>query len=219
MSQLLKIDVVSDFVCPWCYVGKKRLEAALTLLPHVNAQVNWLPFQLSPDMPREGRRRIDHYREIFGEQRAEQIMANMRDTGTEEGISFGSSPDAMSPNTLAAHALLLAASEEPHVDIDALVEALFRAHHVDCADIGDIEVLVRLAIDAGMDEDAARSRLSNRADEGNVENMIRENAARGVSGVPFFVINDRYGISGAQPADTLVDAFKQIVSESGERRD
>ena len=93
----LTIDVVSDIVCPWCYVGKKRLEAALAQRPDLDVNVNWQPYQLSPDMPREGRKRRDHYEQIFGSERAEQIMASMRQTGEEEGIAFGSDPEAMSP--------------------------------------------------------------------------------------------------------------------------
>ena len=213
MSEPVRIDIVSDFVCPWCYVGKKRLEQALQLVSDVPVEISWQPFQLSPDMPREGRRRADHYREIFGAERADQIMASMRDTGAEEGIAFGADPNAMSPNTLSAHTLLFWAAEDPGVDADAIAEALFAAHHVECADIGDHEVLVRIAAAAGMDGEAVRERLAAGDDEERVQTLISEAAARGVSGVPFYIVNDRYGISGAQPADVLADALRQIASE------
>lgn len=213
MSSSLTIEIVSDFVCPWCYVGKKRLEKALAQFPDVDAAIRWLPFQLSPDMPREGKLRREHYEQIFGARRGEQIMASMRDTGIEEGIEFGSQPDAMSPNTLAAHTLLHWASEDDQVDADALAEALFRAHHVDCVDLGDPDVLVALAAAAGMHADTVREKLAARADEDVVQASMRESAQRGVSGVPFYVVNQRYGISGAQPADALADMFRQILAE------
>ncbi len=218
MSQTLNVEMVSDFVCPWCYVGKKRLEKAVALLREKGADVTvdlkWQPFQLSPDMPREGRNRADHYRAIFGAERAQQIMASMQDTGRDEGIAFGASPDAMSPNTLSAHALLLWASETPGVDSDAVAEALFSAHHEACADIGDHEVLAGIAAEAGMDGAEVRRKLESGEDEGRVLEMIRQSAARGVSGVPFFIVNDRYGLSGAQPPEVLVDAFEQIAADA-----
>jgi len=213
MSRKLQIEIVSDFVCPWCYIGKKRLEKALDAAPEVSADIEWRPFQLSPDMPREGRNRLEHYQEIFGRERAEQIMSNMRVTGEEEGIDFGSSPDAMSPNTLSAHTLLQWAIDMPDVDADALAEALFHAHHVDCADLGSHEVLADIAAAAGMDADEARARLAAKDDEDRVQAAIEQSQARGVTGVPFFIIDGRYGLSGAQPPEVLTDAFRQILAE------
>jgi predicted DsbA family dithiol-disulfide isomerase len=213
MSQKLHIEIISDHVCPWCFVGKRRLEKALEMCPDIEAEVSWQPFQLSPDLPREGVKRSDYYREKFGEERAAQIANSMQDTGVEEGIAFGSSPDAMSPNTLAAHTLMLWASEAPNIDVNALAEALFVAHHVECADLGDHDVLTRIAAGAGMDEASVREGLAAAKDEGRVQELIKQSASRGVSGVPFFIINDRYGLSGAQPADTLVDAFRQILAD------
>jgi len=217
MKPKLKIEVVSDFVCPWCYVGKKRLEQALALRPELDADITWLPFQLSPDMPREGRRRADHYEEIFGAARARQVMASMKDTGAAEGIAFGESEDAMSPNTLAAHALLRWAAEDPGVDEHALAEALFAAHHVDCRDLGDIEVLAELGAAAGMDAGTIRERLAAREDEALVKHSIRESVGRGVSGVPFYIINEQYGLSGAQPPDVLADAFDRSSEATAEQ--
>lgn len=213
MSQSLHIEVVSDHVCPWCYVGKKRLEAAIAQRPELDIHVTWQPFQLSPDMPREGRKRLDHYREIFGEQRAQMIMQSMQDTGREEGIAFGSSPDAMSPNTLSAHVLMLLAMEADGVDANEVAEKLFHAHHVACEDLGDLTVLGRIAGEAGMDAEQVAVRLAAGEDERRVSEQIQSSAARGVSGVPFFIIDGRYGLSGAQPAEMFVAAFDQIAAE------
>jgi predicted DsbA family dithiol-disulfide isomerase len=213
MSNTINIEVVSDHVCPWCYVGKRRLEAAIAQRPELDINVTWQPFQLSPDMPREGRKRLDHYREIFGEERAEMIMGSMKDTGVEEGIAFGNDPDAMSPNTLSAHVLMLWAREDDGIDADEMAEKLFHAHHVACEDIGNHAVLVRIAEEVGMDAADVAAKLAAGDSEEKIAQMVKESAARGVSGVPFFIINGRFGLSGAQPADTLVAAFDQVAAE------
>jgi len=212
MTKALHVEIVSDHVCPWCYVGKKRLESAIAQRPDLDFDVSWQPFQLSPDMPREGRKRLDHYREIFGEERAQMIMGSMKDTGVEEGIEFGSDPDAISPNTLSAHVLMLWASEDEGVDANALAEKLFHAHHVDCEDIGNHDVLARIAAEVGMDSSAVLARLAAGEDESRVTDLIQQSVARGVSGVPFFIVNGRFALSGAQPADTLAAAFDEIVA-------
>jgi predicted DsbA family dithiol-disulfide isomerase len=213
MTSPIKIEIVSDPVCPWCYVGKRRLEAALEQRPELDVEVTWQPYQLSPDMPREGRKKLDHYREIFGEERAEIIMGSMKDTGVEEGIAFGNDPDAISPNTLSAHVLMLWARDDEQVDADELAEKLFYAHHVACENIGDHAVLMRIASEVGMDDPGLAEKLQSGKDEDKVAQSVKESAARGVSGVPFFIINGRYGLSGAQPADSLVAALDQIAAE------
>lgn len=213
MTNTINIEVVSDHVCPWCYVGKRRLEAAIAQRPELDIEVKWQPFQLSPEMPREGRRRVEHYREIFGKERAEIIMGSMKDTGIDEGIEFGNDPEAMSPNTLSAHVLMLWAREDESINANEVAEKLFHAHHVDCEDIGDHAVLLRIAREVGMDDAGLAEKLLAGADEDKVVEMIRESTARGITGVPFFIIDGRYGLSGAQPADALVEALDQIAAE------
>lgn len=217
MNGKLHIEVVSDHVCPWCYVGKRRLEKALAQRQDLDAEIIWQPFQLSPDMPREGKKRLDHYRQIFGDERAESIMNSMKETGAAEGIAFGYNPDAMSPNTLSAHALMLWAAEDANTDANALAEKLFHAHHVACEDIGDHDVLERIAVEIGMDESEVREKLAAGVDEDRVQKLMQHSVERGVSGVPFFIINGRYGLSGAQPPEVLLQAFDEIVesAESG----
>lgn len=214
MAANLTIELVSDFVCPYCYLGKRRLDAALKQRPDLAVALQWQPFQLSPDMPREGRNRHEHYAQIFGAERAESIMRNMQHMGAEEGITFGSSPDAMSPNTLSAHVLMHWAQSDEQVDQDLLAEKLFAAHHVDCEDIGSQAVLARIASETGMDADRVAGHLASGIDEEAVQTQIAESAARGVSGVPFFIVNGRYAISGAQPAEVLLDALDKIAAEA-----
>lgn len=206
----IHIEVVSDIVCPWCYVGKRRLEAALAQRPDLRVTVTWQPFQLSPDMPREGRNRREYYREKFGAERAEMMLSGMKQTGAEEGIAFGNDPDAVSPNTLSAHVLMHWATLDDGIDANALAEKLFHAHHVACENIGAHAVLTRIAGEVGMDTAMVAERLAAREDEDIVRERIAQAAARGISGVPFFILNGRYGISGAQPADVLAGAFDQI---------
>lgn len=216
MSRTINIEIVSDHVCPWCYVGKRRLEAAIAQRPDLDVQITWQPYQLSPAMPREGRKRLDHYREIFGEERATMIMGSMKDTGAAEGIPFGSDPEAMSPNTLSAHVLMLWAQDAEGVDANELVEKIFYAHHVACENLGDHKVLARIAGEAGMDAAAVAEKLASGADEDKVTALIQESAARGVSGVPFFILDGRFGLSGAQPADSFVAAFDQLAMADAE---
>ncbi len=207
----INIEVISDPVCPWCYVGKRRLERAIAQRPDLNFTVAWQPFQLNPDMPREGRNRQDYYREKFGREKAETLLDGLRKTGAEEGISFCSDADAMAPNTLSAHVLMYWAGADDRMNANDLAEKLLCAHHVACEDIGDHKVLSRIAGEVGMDATDVSRRLVAREDEAIVKEHIAHAAVRGVSGVPFFVINGQYGISGAQPADILVSAFDQIM--------
>ena len=211
MTNKISVEVVSDHVCPWCYVGKKRLETAIAQRPGVDIEVAWQPFQLSPDMPREGHDRLEHYQQIFGEERAVQIMESMKETGVDEGIAFAYKEGARSPNTLSAHALMLIARADASADQNEAVEKLFHAHHVACEDIGDIDVLVRIAGELGMDVDAVRGKLISPETESGVKELIQESVERGVTGVPFFIINGRYGLSGAQPIESFIEAFDQVA--------
>jgi len=211
-GKTINIEVISDWVCPWCYVGKRRLEAALAQRPDLNVTMTWQPFQLNPDMPREGRNRQDYYREKFGSERAETLLNGLRQTGAEEGISFCSHADAMAPNTLSAHVLMHWADADDRIDTNDLAEKLLCAHHVACEDIGDHTVLSRIAAEVGMDAADVSARLAAREDETIVKECITNSAARGVTGVPFFIINGRYALSGAQPADILLSAFDQIAA-------
>ncbi len=209
----INIEIVSDPVCPWCYIGKRRLEDAMARRPGIDFRLSWKPFQLNPDMPRGGRNRLDYYRAKFGEMEAKALLERLRQTGAAEGIAFCSDPKAMAPNTLSAHVLMSWADDEERVDPNELVEKLFHAHHVACEDIGDASVLTRIAGEVGMDQSTVAERLASAEDEDRVTRQIQESFGLGVSGVPFFIVNGKYGISGAQPADTLVAAFDRIAVE------
>ena len=207
------MDVVSDFACPWCLVGKRRLEKAIEQLPDLDITVNWLPFQLNPQMPREGRNRRDYYRNKFGDERLKDLRQALNNAGAEEGIVFCDEPDAMAPNTLSAHVLMFWAAGDEAIDSNALAEKLFHAHHVACENIGDHDVLARIAGEVRMDRPSVMSKLHAGEDEDLVKEQIRQSTASGVSAVPFFIINGQYGISGAQSTETLISAFDQILEK------
>lgn len=211
MTTTVKINIVSDHVCPWCYIGKRRLEQALAQRPEVTAQISWLPFQLSPDMPPEGKDRREHYESIFGADRAREIIEGMRVTGAAEGLDFQTRPGARSPNTMAAHRLMYWAAQLDNADQTELAEKLFVAHHVDCDDIGNPDVLARLAGEVGMDPAAVRDKLQTDADEEEVRAMMERARQMGVTGVPFFIVNERYAFSGAQPPEAIVELLDRLI--------
>ncbi|RMF98921.1 MAG: DsbA family oxidoreductase [Gammaproteobacteria bacterium] len=207
----ISIEIVSDWVCPWCYIGKRRLERALQQRPGLPVTLHWSPFQLSPDMPPEGRDRAEHYAEIFGPERARMIIETMRETARDEGLEFGDRPGARSPNTLLAHLLMDFAAAQG-ADATRLAERLFAAHHVDCEDLGDPAVLQEIAADCGLDAEAAAAALASPERRERVGRQVREMAARGINGVPFFVFNGRYAVSGAQPADALLQVIDRLAA-------
>jgi predicted DsbA family dithiol-disulfide isomerase len=209
MATPLEIQIVSDPVCPWCYIGKRRLEQALAARPGLPVTITWLPFQLSPDLPREGRDRAEHYATIFGPERAAEIMAGMQQTALEEGLRFRSGPGARSPNTLSAHVLMHWAGQAG-VDQGAVAEKLFDAHHAAVKDIGDPELLARIAGEVGMDAEDVLAKLRAGIDEDVVRAQIGEARQAGVTGVPFFIFNRRYGVSGAQPAEALLEVIDRL---------
>lgn len=212
MAEPLRIQIVSDLVCPWCYVGKRRLERALAARPGLGAAVAWLPFQLSPDMPREGKDRQAHYASIFGPERARAIMEGMQQTAAAEGLTFQVLPGARSPNTLSAHVLLYWAGERPDIDQNDLAERLFAAHHGRSEDLGDPAVLARIAGEVGMDPATVEADLRAGRDEDRVRELIDEARRVGVSGVPFFIFNGQYAVSGAQPPDALLEVIDRLTA-------
>ncbi|MCL4791898.1 MAG: DsbA family oxidoreductase [Gammaproteobacteria bacterium] len=215
MQTPVRIQIVSDFVCPWCYVGKRRLETALASRPGISARISWLPFELSPDMPREGRDRQAHYAEIFGAERAGTIIGKMVETAAADGLVFATAPGARAPNTLAAHRLLYWAGQIPEVDQNALAEQLFAAHHTRSEDIGDPAVLARLAAGVGMTSPDLEARLRSDADEAVVRGLIDEARRAGVSGVPFLIFDQQQAVSGAQPPEVFGEILDQLVAGRG----
>jgi predicted DsbA family dithiol-disulfide isomerase len=215
MTLPLAIAVFSDVICPWCFVGKRRLERALRDVG-AEAEITWLPFELNPDMPAQGMARADYRARKFGLERSRELDANMTALGREEGIAFGFDRIARTPSTRKAHALIAHASRLGRAD--AVVEALFRAYFEEALDVGDSEVLADLAARQGLERDAALAALSDPELHDEVVTREREAARLGASGVPFFVVDRQWAISGAQASAAWVDALRQIGSQRREAR-
>jgi predicted DsbA family dithiol-disulfide isomerase len=211
-ASALSIDIISDLVCPWCFIGKRRLEAALALYRAQHPErpepvVRWWPYQLNPDLPAEGIDRSDYLEQKFGPASVAQIYARVAAVGREAGIPFAFDRMVRQPNTLAAHCLVALAGL--YGVQDAMQEALFRAYFIAGADLTREETLVAIALDAGLQETAVRECLAGTEAR---EQTAREDArARelGVEGVPFFIFNHKVSVSGAQPEEVLLEAMRQ----------
>jgi predicted DsbA family dithiol-disulfide isomerase len=207
MAEKLAIEIVSDVICPWCYIGKRRLEKALALLDgEVQAQIRWLPFQLNPGMPREGLPREEYRRQKFGSaERARELDARVAAEGRGEGIAFAFERIARTPNTVAAHQLIELAQREGRGD--AVVDALFRAYFEEAKDIGEPALLAEIAATHGV------SGWPGQAHADEVSRLEENVRGLGVSAVPTFIFDRKFGISGAHPPDALAQAMREALSK------
>ncbi|MGH8800308.1 MAG: DsbA family oxidoreductase [Casimicrobiaceae bacterium] len=209
----LAVDVVSDIVCPWCYIGKRKLEAAFAQLearePPFDIAVRWHPFQLNPDMPAGGMPRASYLSAKFGgAASAADIYARVRAVGVEVGIPFAFERIALQPNTLQAHRLV--AWAQGRGDLAAtglLVERLFHAFFVEGRPVGDRDELARVAASAAYDPAEVRAMLESEEGAAAVAAEDREARDVGIQGVPFFIFNGRIAVSGAHDPPTLLDAI------------
>ena len=209
----MRIEIWSDVVCPWCYIGKRRLETALAEFPHRDeVEVVWRSFQLDPSSPSTPTETVvEHLGRKYGggTAGAQQMVDRVEALAAEEGLLFR---HAAAPHvgTLDAHRLLHAAGEKR----GELKEALLHAYFVEAQNVADHDVLTRIAAEVGLDEVAVKSVLTTDEHADEVEADIRQAAAYGATGVPFFVIDGRYGISGAQPVETFAQALDRAWSEA-----
>ena len=208
----LTLDVVSDSVCPWCYVGKRNLDAALAQITDLDVTVSWRPFQLDPTIPREGISRHDYMARKFGPEKIKEIHTRLEGIGKTAGIGFAFDKIEKSPNTLNAHRLIRwSQASGKQTDV---VEALFCAYFTQGKDIGAQTVLTDIARDFGLDAREIGAALQTDHDEKEVQEEIATAMRMGVSGVPFFIIAGRYGMSGAQPPDMLADVIRKAAAEA-----
>jgi predicted DsbA family dithiol-disulfide isomerase len=213
-ASILSIDVVSDVVCPWCYIGKRRLEHALATLrerePGLAVEVRWHPFELNPDLPADGVDRARYLADKFGgPQRAAQVYARVRAAGASAGLALDFDGIRRQPNTLAAHRLIAWAQARHPAQADALVEALFRAYFIEGRFVGDAEALARIAGEAGIPAVDAREFLASDALTEEVRSAERRAQSLGISGVPFFVFDGRVALSGAHEPATMLEAIAE----------
>jgi len=206
----LTVDIVSDVVCPWCYIGKRKLETALAELrraePGLDVRIRWHPFQLNPDLPADGIPRREYLeRKFSGRGRADEIYTRVREVGAQMGIDFAFDRISQQPNTLDAHRLIAWAQQRG--DADALVERLFRDYFIEGRFVGDDQVLVAAAVASGLPEDEAATLLASDTLRAEVEAENREAQEAGITGVPFFIFDGRTAVSGAHDPPTLLEAI------------
>ena len=209
--QKLEIDVISDVVCPWCYLGKRKLDAAMKQVEAFTYDVRWRPFQLDPTIPPEGIARSEYMSRKFGPEKIAAIHARLEEAGQEEGLSFAFDKITRSPNTLDAHRLIRWA--QPSGKQSDIVERLFHLYFVEGQDIGDRNVLIDVARQAGLDVDLITRLFVEGVDIVPVQEEMSTAARMGISGVPFFIFGGKYAVSGAQPVDALVGVIWKAGSE------
>jgi len=210
----LRIDVISDVVCPWCYIGKRRLEQALELFRRSvdgpELEVVWHPFQLNPQLPREGIARSEYLSRKFGS-RADDIYARVTAVGRSVGIDFAFERIVRQPNTVPAHQLIGFAQSQGRQD--EIVESLFRGYFLEGADLTQTDNLIQLARRAGLEDGATRASLDDDAQRQEVLAQDEQARALGVSGVPFFIFDQRLAVSGAQEPQVLLGALREAAAE------
>jgi len=212
----MQIDVVSDTVCPWCFIGKRRLGRALAMRPDVPVEVFWRPYQLDPTIPREGVDRRAYLKAKFGDSPRTTAMGDaIRTEGAGEGIDFAFDRIAKSPNTLDSHRLIRWAGSAGVQD--AVVERLFKAYFVEGRDIGDAAVLTDVAGEAGMDTALVSELLGNGSDLALVEREAGMANQMGISGVPTFVFDSKFMISGAREPEILVRVMDKALQSRAEQ--
>jgi predicted DsbA family dithiol-disulfide isomerase len=210
----LTIDVVSDVVCPWCFIGMKRLEHAASIASDVALAVRWRPYQLDPTIPAGGTPRREYMIAKFGsEERLHDIHSQVAGLGEIEGIRFNFGAIEVSPNTLDAHRLVrwAASPQSPPGTQTQVVRRLFELYFEEARDIGDHAVLAEAAGECGMDAALVETLLASNADADSVRAEIDTAAQMGVRGVPCFLLEGKYAIMGAQDANVLADAMRKVA--------
>jgi len=213
----LLIEVVHDLVCPWCYLGLRRLMRTLRRRPDLVAELSWRPFLLNPDMPRAGLPRADYVvRKFGGEERARRLYTSITDIGRGEGLEFRFERMRRTPSSVDAHRLVAWAAAYGRGT--EMVEALFAAHFTDGRDIGDLQVLADLAQACGLNAQLARGFLASNADTDEVHADNLRAHRLGINGVPCFIIGGRHAIAGAQEPEVLERLLDVAVVEAAEGR-
>lgn len=216
----ITIDVVSDVVCPWCYLGKARLELAIAeVQDEIGVDINWRPYRLNPDYPPEG---VDQKKmleqKLGGAERVAEAHKMLTGYGRDVGINFNFDSIKIGPNTLDAHRLIHWAGVEDRQKQEAVVSALFKANFEEGRNVGDHEVLLDIAEKAGLQRSVIAALLASDADSSVILSEIDAAQRMGVNGVPFFIFDQQYAVSGAQTPDVLAGALREIAKAKAEAR-
>jgi predicted DsbA family dithiol-disulfide isomerase len=208
---MVKLDIISDPICPWCFIGKARLDRALEAHPDHPFQIEWHPFQLNPDMPAAGMDRRDYLEHKFGgRDGALKAYAPVLEAAEDAGLNIDFAAIERTPNTLNAHRLIHWAGIEHRQT--PVVAALFKAYFVEGQDIGDIGTLCKIAARFDMDPAATRIMLEGDADADLIRQRDAHARERGVSGVPMFIVDNQHAVSGAQPAELWTRVIADITA-------
>ncbi|TMV08630.1 DsbA family oxidoreductase [Ruegeria sediminis] len=212
MTQTVKLDILSDPICPWCYIGKTNLEKALAAIPDHPFVIEWHPFQLNPDMPDEGMDRREYLERKFGgKEGAVQAYAPVVEHAEKAGLSINFEDMQRTPNTLDAHRLIHWAGIEGKQN--AAVDALFNAYFVEARDIGDHEVLADIADGIGMDAALVLKLLKSDADREDIRNRDAHSRQMGVNSVPTFIVANKHAVPGAQPPELWEKVIGEIKDQ------
>ncbi|MFS4454571.1 DsbA family oxidoreductase [Maribacter sp. 2304DJ31-5] len=210
-KETIKVAIVSDVACPWCYVGKRRLEAAIKKWKGTHVSVTWHPYQLDSNIPAEGLDRNTYLTNKFGNlERIHEMTERLIEAGTDEGITFNFGEKWLAVNTLPLHQLLHVAGEEGFKS--TLKERFLKAYFDENLHLNDTTVLHTIMNEFGWDAEKTSGIIADENIAYTVKQEIAHYRQRGVTGVPFFIINDKYGISGAQSPDVFLDVFAQVSS-------
>jgi predicted DsbA family dithiol-disulfide isomerase len=202
----MRLDIFSDVICPWCFIGKRRLERALKSRPVADLGIHWRAFQLNPDMPPEGMDRQHYIETKFGNRRrAEEIYERVTNAGQADGIDFAFAKIRRTPNTVQAHRLIRLAGRSG--DQEAIVERLFRGYFLEGADLSADEGLARLAADAGLEAGSIVAYLKGEEDRAEVEADSQLAYRAGINGVPCFVVDGKFALSGAHEPEAFAPLF------------
>jgi len=209
----IRLDIFSDPVCPWCYVGKANLDRALAAHPDHPFQIQWHPFQLNPDMPAEGVAKRAYLEEKFGgKARVDAVHDRLREAARAAGVDMNPDKPQRMPNTLNAHRLIHWAGIEGVQSL--IVTALMRAYWVEGRDIGDLSILADIAAENGMDRAATLRLLQSDADADDIQARDQDARRKGVNSVPTFLIAQQYVVSGAQPSETWAGVITELAGRT-----
>ncbi|BCH32846.1 DSBA oxidoreductase [Mesorhizobium sp. L-8-10] len=212
-KQSITVDVVSDVVCPWCFIGQKRLDKAAAALSDIDVDIRWRPYQLDPTIPPEGKDRRQYMIDKFGsEERIRQIHERIEGLGAVEGIDFAFDAIKVAPNTLDAHRVIRWSGPAGPDIQNRLVRRLFQLNFEQGANVGDHAVLINAAREAGMDASVVESLLPTDADVEAVRAEIATASRMGITGVPCFLLESKYAVMGAQEVETIADAIRQVAA-------
>lgn len=207
---MIKVDIISDAVCPWCFIGKKRLEKSIDNFKSIEFDINWYPFQLNPEMPQEGVDRNLYLSSKFGgNQRANDVYNQIEKAGLSSGINFEFKKIDIMPNSLYAH-ILIEYSKEFNIQ-NKISDELFKSFFIDGKNIGDTDVLDKIAKNNNLKNFNIKNLISKTDIALKVKNSDIESRSKGISGVPFFIINDIYAVSGAQESEVFDKIFETCL--------